>query len=278
MSAEPMPHADRGDPVHGQDPAEPDPVPDRQLIAMVRAGETAAFAELFIRHRAVAGFVARAEADNQSDAADLVGEAFAVVFQAMVQGKGPTESFKPYLLTTIRRMAHRRNRQARGQAQSTDALQPGTRQSLGTQTMPLYESSVLVQAFWSLPERWQEVLWLVEVEDLKPAAVSRLMELNPNAVSSLLVRAREGFRQAYLQLHVAEAASPACRSVSGRLGKFARHGLPATTELKIRRHLAGCPGCSAALAELTGIESSMSRAPIRTRKYGPRSGRSLRSP
>jgi RNA polymerase sigma factor (sigma-70 family) len=245
---------------------------------MVRAGETAAFAELFVRHKAVAGFVARAEADNQSDAADLVGEAFAVVFQAMVQGKGPTESFKPYLLTTIRRMAHRRNRRARGQAQSTDPLQLGPRQSLGTETLPSYESSVLVQAFRSLPERWQEVLWLVEVEELKPAAVSRLMALNPNAVSSLLIRAREGFRQAYLQLHVAEAASPACWSVSRRLGKFARHGLPPTAQLKVRDHLAGCPGCSAALAELTEIESSMSRAPVRTGKYGPRSGRSLRSP
>ncbi|MFP3675260.1 hypothetical protein SB724_20815, partial [Bacillus sp. SIMBA_031] len=47
------------------------------------------------------------------------------------------------------------------------------------------ESTIMAKAFKSLPERWQAVLWHVDIEGLKPAAAAPLVGLTPNGVSSL---------------------------------------------------------------------------------------------
>ncbi|NLF05918.1 MAG: sigma-70 family RNA polymerase sigma factor, partial [Actinomycetales bacterium] len=65
-----------------------------------------------------------------------------------------------------------------------------------------FESQLVQRAFTSLPERWQAVLWYSEVEAMKPAAIAPLLGVSPNGVSALLVRAREGLRDAYVAAHV----------------------------------------------------------------------------
>ncbi|MFP3686343.1 hypothetical protein SB847_21820, partial [Bacillus sp. SIMBA_026] len=67
-----------------------------------------------------------------------------------------------------------------------------------------FESQTVAKAFRSLPERWQAVLWYLDVERMKPAAVAPILGLSPNAVSALALRAREGLRREYLQAHIAE--------------------------------------------------------------------------
>jgi DNA-directed RNA polymerase specialized sigma24 family protein len=74
------------------------------------------------------------------------------------------------------------------------------------------ERSLVAQAFASLPERWQAVLWYTEVEQARPAEVALLLGISPNSVAALRYRAREGLRQAYLQAHVSHAR-PECQQV-----------------------------------------------------------------
>jgi hypothetical protein len=56
----------------------------------------------------------------------------------------------------------------------------------------------VLAALQSLPKRWQTVLWYTDVLQEKPRNIAPLMGIAPNAVSALVLRARKGLRQAYL--------------------------------------------------------------------------------
>jgi len=78
----------------------------------------------------------------------------------------------------------------------------------------LAESTLISQAFSSLPERWRTVLWQVEVEGERPAVVAPHFGLSANATAALARRARDGLRAAYLQAHLTQdLGATACQSV-----------------------------------------------------------------
>ena len=72
------------------------------------------------------------------------------------------------------------------------------------------EQGTAANAFASLPERRQLVLWHLDVEGHKPAEVAPLRNMSANSVSALAYRAREGPRRAYLQHHLADTAEGDC--------------------------------------------------------------------
>jgi RNA polymerase sigma factor (sigma-70 family) len=230
---------------------------DPQLIAAVRSGDTAAYAALYQRHQPAAHFAARSHADNPSDADDIVAEAFTSVFASLADGKGPDEFFRAYLLTVVRRTAHARNRLA-SRALPTD--NDSTLDTAVTDVDPVleaFESGTMARAFHSLPERWQSVLWYMDVEQLKPAAAAPFVGLSANGTSSLLIRAREGLRQAYLQHHIAPAEEDSCAGYRDLLGKHARNKLSSSQAVKFEAHLDDCLTCTALLFELRDLQASM---------------------
>ena len=81
---------------------------DDAVLAQVRAGDTAAFGVLWERHEPPARALARFLAHSAQDVDDIVAEAFAKVLNAIENGAGPTESFRPYLMMAVRRTAWRR--------------------------------------------------------------------------------------------------------------------------------------------------------------------------
>jgi RNA polymerase sigma factor (sigma-70 family) len=230
---------------------------DPHIMAMVRDGDASAFDELFRRHVAAAQFVARAQTDNVSDADDVVSEAFASIFQALTEGKGPDQFFRSYLLTAVRRIAYDRNRKARRTQVVGDVDVLDTVAIDGDTVLDAFESSTMAKAFKSLPERWQAALWHVDIEGLKPAAAAPFIGLSPNGVSSLVIRAREGLRQAYLQNHVTVVSDDSCAEFSSQLGKYARDGLKRASREKVRAHLEECPKCTAVLVELNDVQAGM---------------------
>ncbi|MHC6218890.1 sigma-70 family RNA polymerase sigma factor [Arthrobacter sp. MMS24-S77] len=229
-------------------------------MAMVREGDASAFEVLYRRHVAAAQYVARAQTDNVNDADDVVSEAFASIFQALTEGKGPDQFFRSYLLTAVRRIAHDRNRKARRTQAVGDGAILDTVAVDADRVLETFESSTMVKAFTSLPERWQAVLWHVDIEGLKPAAAAPFIGLSPNGVSSLAIRAREGLRQAYLQNHISLAGDDPCLEYSSQLGKYARDGLKRTSHEKVKAHLETCSKCTAVLVELHDVQSSMRAA------------------
>src|SRR5207244_9381972 len=104
------------------------------------------------------------------------------------------------------------------------------------------EQTMAVQAFRSLPERYQTVLWHTTVEDESPSEVAPLLGLTANATAVLAHRAREGLKQAYLQAHVSQSLTSGgdCARYADRLGAYARGGLRMRAERGLRKHLEEC--------------------------------------
>lgn len=230
---------------------------DGHLIALVRRGDMSAFDDLYERHLSIASTVARRNVDNLSDAEDVVAEAFQSVLQSLVAGKGPDTFFRAYLLSTVTRLSHQRNRKAGRVLPSGDESVLDQTLAESDAAISAFESRTVAKAFRALPERWQAVLWYLDVERMKPAVVAPIMGLSANAVSALALRAREGLRRQYLQSHIADQSDGKCAEYALKLGSFIRGGLSSASERKVREHLEGCSQCTAALAELKDVQGSM---------------------
>ena len=116
---------------------------------------------------------------------------------------------------------------------------------------------MIARAFASLPERWRTVLWHTEVEGARPAEVAASLGLTANGVAALAYRAREGLRQAYLQMHLSGAARGDCRPVVTRLGAYVRDGLAKRESAAVAAHLADCAECRAIYLELSDVNVAL---------------------
>ncbi|MEU3610475.1 NPCBM/NEW2 domain-containing protein, partial [Streptomyces sp. NPDC035033] len=121
------------------------------------------------------------------------------------------------------------------------------------------EQSLAMQAFRSLPERWQAVLWHTTVEEESPSEVAPLFGLTANATAVLASRAREGLKQAYLQAHVSQSLTTGgdCARYADRLGAYARGGLRMRAERGLRKHLEECAQCRLAAGELAHVNAGI---------------------
>lgn len=164
---------------------------DTELMIRARAEDREAFGLLFVRHREVAVRVAR-RLSARNDVDDVVAEAFARVLAQVADGRGPLTSFRAYLLTAVRHEAARRRVVARRWDLLAD-LDP-VADVVGVDEV----DDAVRAACRSLPPRWREVLWQLEVEGRRPHEIAGELGLTPNAVSALGHRARAGLRAAYL--------------------------------------------------------------------------------
>jgi RNA polymerase sigma factor (sigma-70 family) len=229
---------------------------DAELIARVRGGDMHAYGDLFERHREAATRLAR-QLVPQADADDLVSEAFMKVYRVLNEGGGPDVAFRPYLLTAVRRLNVDKVR-ASSRVTPSDEIErfdPGV--PFADPAVADFENSAAARAFATLPERWQMVLWHLEVEGQKPADIAPLLGMSANSVSALAYRAREGLRQAYLQMHLADTAAENCRWVTERLGAHVRGGLSKRDAAKVDEHLDECPRCAAVYLELAEVNSNL---------------------
>ncbi|KRC64452.1 hypothetical protein ASE12_06515 [Aeromicrobium sp. Root236] len=230
---------------------------DARLIAAVRGGDTEAYGELFDRHRDAANRLA-SQLVPGPDADDLVAESFTRVLALLQDGKGPDEFFRAYLLTAIRRLhVDRGRRQKRVRTTDNDAELDRAVAFVDPAEMR-FEQGAAAAAFASLPERWQLVLWHLDVEGQKPADIAPLLGMSPNSVSALAYRAREGLRQAYLQSHLAPSLHASCRTTTGMLGSYVRRGLSARDSARVEAHLDECSRCTGLYLELAEINSNLS--------------------
>ncbi|TVT46727.1 sigma-70 family RNA polymerase sigma factor, partial [Amycolatopsis rhizosphaerae] len=239
---------------------------DAELINAVRSGTLAAYGTLYERHVASAHNLARQLARSQAEADDLVSEAFTKVMDTLRAGKGPDSAFRAYLLTALRHTAYDRTRKDKRVDLSDDMSTLTATGSAATDalTVPFsdtavagLERSMAARAFARLPERWQAVLWHTEIEQQTPAEVAPLLGLTPNGVSALAYRAREGLRQAYLQVHLAETSSQRCRATADRLGAWTRNGLAKRERTQVEAHLDECDRCRALAAELSDVNGAL---------------------
>jgi RNA polymerase sigma factor (sigma-70 family) len=233
---------------------------DAELIRRTRDGDPDAYGALFARHADAATLLAsRLTTGTPVAADDVVSDAFLGVLSAIRSGHGPEESFRPYLYTAVRNgAAALRERESRAIAVE-DPAQYEKPDPAPDPAVTEFESEVVQRAFASLPERWQAVLWYHEVEAMRPAAIAPLLGLSANGVSALLLRAREGLREAYLVQHLGalDGARPECAWTAARLGAHVRGSLSRRDRRKVTAHLADCADCRAMAAEVAEVDRGL---------------------
>lgn len=222
---------------------------------------SAAFGELYSRHREAAMANAYRLLGNRDAAEDAVAEAFSKCLSALRRGLGPSESFLGYLMVAVRGEAMRGSRTER----NTDAVAPEdlleSRELVAKlftedHATGLSERDQLVRAFGELPEKWQRVLLMIEIDDLSMTEAAAKIGMTVSATNSLAGRAREGLRAAYLQQYAA-VASKSCSGSAGQLARLVRGGLSARSAIKVQGHLSGCPHCTEQMQRLSRINEQL---------------------
>ena len=228
---------------------------DEDLVVSARGGDDAAYAVLWERHVSSARSAARAVSPHV-DPDDLVSEAFASILSAIRKGGGPQDGFRPYLFATIRNTAASWGR--RPSEVPLDDLDERAVDSAAEFAELVADRSVLAQAFRELPARWRTLLWYIEVEGMKPREVAPLLGMSANAVSALAYRAREGFKQAWLQAHISDPARPAeCRWVCELLVAGERKAVARGDRRRLDAHLRTCQACRIVAADLEHVSQKL---------------------
>lgn len=201
---------------------------------------------------------------TRTDAEDAVADAFMRVLRALRAGSGPDQAFRPYLLTTVRHVCYDRTSR-RGRESPTasidDAAGAGEpRHAPGADDANDPDRALVLEAFRRLPERWQTVLWHLDVEGETPIDVASILGLAPNAVSALAYRAREGLRQEFINVHLRSTTDEACYECRSALGGYVRSKLSAREQARTERHLDECTECHDLLPEIRDLNQLLRSA------------------
>ncbi|MGO2745415.1 sigma-70 family RNA polymerase sigma factor [Microbacterium sp.] len=242
--------------VHNDEPIETETAADADLILRTRSGDGAAFGELWRRHYPSGMAVARS-VTSSIDPDDLVQEAYARIYQAVLKGGGPNGSFRAYLFTSIRNTAAAwgRTRHETAMDELETFPDPDSTEQASNEAL---DRGLTAQAFRSLPTRWQEVLWYAEIEQMKPAAIAPLLGMKAGAVSQLAFRAREGLREAWVQAHLRSTASDSeCHWTIDRLGAYSRGNVSTRDRKRIDEHLESCARCLIVAGEAGEVSSRL---------------------
>ncbi|MFB6820665.1 sigma-70 family RNA polymerase sigma factor [Streptomyces virginiae] len=216
--------------------------------------------EVFARHHPSVLAYARTCCRDMATAQDLAAEAFARTYRAIAWGAGPEYAWRPYLLTCVRRLATTWARDAARTRLSDDFEEWAAQLSDGRDAEDAVfseeEESLVLRAYRSLPERWQAVLWHSVVEREPAAETAARLGISAGGVGSLVARAREGLREAYLRAHLDRTASDECRHYGGQIAaRLRRPGRRITRDLG--RHLQGCDGCARAERDLRDVNGRL---------------------
>ncbi|MFI1767605.1 RNA polymerase sigma factor [Streptomyces sp. NPDC020800] len=170
-------------------------------------------------------------------AEDLASEAFAGALRAVRSGSGPQHAWRPHLLTRVRRSAAAWTDSGRRTDLSPASVRwlaglPGSPDTTSCEArmLLLEDSSLVLRAFRTLPERWQTVLWHTEVEGDAARPLGHLLGLSEGGVLPLASRAREGLRETCLAELADNARTDACHRHSPVLGAVVRSTGRRTTE------------------------------------------------
>jgi RNA polymerase sigma-70 factor (ECF subfamily) len=177
------------------------PLSDEQVVARVRGGETALFEVLMRRHNTRAYRVARAVLKSETDAEDVMQQAYINAFTHLDQFESRAQ-FSTWLTRIVVREALSRRRridggglmQATTGAGEIDAISSSgpdpERQAYAGELARVLETAVD-----SLPEAYRTVFMLRDIEGLSTSETAAGLELGEEAVKTRLHRARAMVRR-----------------------------------------------------------------------------------
>ena len=184
--------------------------PDVRLMLKVRDGDAAAFEELVLRYQNRLLAVLEHLVGNRDLAEDLTQEVFMRIYRAR-ERYTPGAKFSTWMFTIAnnvasnarRTLARRREVHIDPSASGSIGADPLAQMALAasgqmpTRQLDNSETRLIVQsAIGNLNERQRLAVLLSKFEGMSYADVAEVMELSPQAVKSLLSRARGSLRDA----------------------------------------------------------------------------------
>jgi len=228
---------------------------DAALIAKLRDGETEAYTELWRRHINAALRLGRRLAPGRAD--DLASESFLAVYRQITEsGNGPEEAFRAYLFTTMRNLAMRWSKADAIVLIEEDLDTVDEVDRLST-VEDRERAAAVLDAFQSLPPRWQRVLWLTEVDEMRRPDIAAELGIKPSAVTALYRRARQGLQLQWLTQLVPASLREHPEHVAGELPRLAIDRRLDPPAPEISAHLQHCAECAVVADELSGTHARM---------------------
>jgi RNA polymerase sigma factor (sigma-70 family) len=232
---------------------------DSDLVAAVRAGDDAAFEELYRRyHPRIAGFV-RGMLHDECRGEDVAQEAFLSALRRM-RATDSEINFKPWIYQIARNAAidsYRRSSHAvEVSMDADDGLRASDRHRLvGLDGGP--DSALVTKerlnhlqgAFDELSDVHTRVLVMRELEGLSYREIGQKLDLTRPAVESALFRARRRLESEYSEL----AEGRRCEAMRTTIARLAAGTSKGAEEHRLARHAKRCHACRR-LAREHGIE------------------------
>jgi RNA polymerase sigma factor (sigma-70 family) len=242
---------------------------DHELVDAVRAGDDAAFEELYTRYRPRIAAYVRGMLRDEARAEDVTQEAFFSALRRMRETDSEI-AFKPWIYQIARNAAidsYRRSSRAEEISMDADAgLRPSDHLRLVGALAP---DSVLIDrerfdhlrgAFDELSDVHTRVLVMRELEGLSYREIGERLDLTRPAVESTLFRARRRLESEYAELSEGRRCA-AMRTTIARLAE----GLGSDRdERRLARHARRCSLCRRRAREL-GVEPLAAPAGLRAK-------------
>ena len=234
-------------------------VDDDELVGQLSGdGWGPALAELWDRHVGLFVATARLSTRSNADCEDLLSETFARLAEQASNGQlNITSSFRAYVVRAIKNSGINRARTQRRVDVADEPIGSEVASDIATPidlVVDDEEQRYIASAFEDLTDVQRQVLWMVEVDGLKPREVAESLGVSANNVSQIAVRARvalrEGWVRAHLNTRTTRGGSQECATVIEQLPAYVAGTLRNDRAASLDTHVATCESCSQWLADL----------------------------
>ena len=233
-------------------------MPDRELVAAVRAGDDSAFEELYRRYQPRIAAYVRRMLHDESRAEDLAQDSF---FSALrrLRATDAEITFKPWIFEIARNAAidqwRRNSRAEEVSVDQEERLRPADRVRLVGSAAPdtaMIDKERLVHlqgAFDELSDVHTRVLVMRELEGMSYREIADRLQLSRSSVESALFRARRRLESEYADI----SEGRRCESMRAVMGRLAEGLSDRRDEARLARHARRCHACRRGAREL-GLE------------------------
>ncbi|MGO3678568.1 sigma-70 family RNA polymerase sigma factor [Leucobacter sp. UCMA 4100] len=252
---------------------EEQPISDQELCDTIRRGEAWPLATLWQRYHGMALSWARRK--DPVHAEDAVADAFDAVYQSLLQGNGPTDSFGGYLYKTINTQLGRywETGKREGTAHDEDRFDPLIVAG-DEQLSEAEQRTAALAALEDLPLRWKRVILEVDVAGRPVQDVALELDMSPNSTSVLLKRAREGLKKSWLtKMHPPRGLDADCAACVADFNEIRWGRKKSKRRAEAEMHLHSCAQCSTrwkSFAEQASIIGMVSAGVLTLDKAGRR--------
>ncbi|SDR93756.1 DNA-directed RNA polymerase specialized sigma subunit, sigma24 family [Brevibacterium siliguriense] len=173
---------------------------EEELFSLIDAGTTGAFSEFYRRHIASAATFAALTAADTPNPRARADAAFLAILKSLLNGSADrTSSIVALICDEISRGPDR------GSAASSPEFAEAEPEDLSS-------SALIASSFSSLPDNWQRILWLREVEGQSAQSAAELLGITSATAERLTARAHEELENTWAQTRPADGP----RSIADR--------------------------------------------------------------